>query len=42
MKKLLNKIKEPCLKACIYKTPPIAHEKAAKAATKGQGLGSTK
>ena len=26
----------------MYKTPPIAQEKAEKAAVKGQGLGSTK
>lgn len=28
--------------ACIYKTPPIVHEKAEIDATKGQGLESTK
>lgn len=41
-KKLKLKTKEPCLNACIYKTPPTAQEKAEKDATKGHGLGSTK
>ena len=40
--KLKNKTKEPWLKACIYNTPPMVHEKAEKAATNGHGLGSTK
>ena len=42
IKKLLNKIILPCLYACIYKTPPVVHEKAVNAEIKGHGLGSTR
>ena len=38
----MNNTKKPCLYACIYKTPPIAEEKADIDAAKGHGLGSTK
>ena len=41
VKPLISK-KLPLTKACIYKTPPIAHEKAEKAEKNGHGLGSTK
>ena len=49
-KKKLNKSKikpnarliNPILKACMYRTPPLVKQSAAKPAKRGHGLGLTK